>query len=146
MRWVCLLVIPGPGLSAANRVGLNCSGNISHPRDPDAGIEPRSPTLWADSLLSEPPEKLKNTGVGSLSLLLGNFPTQESNWDLLHCRWIFLPDELPGNPQTMYNYHLSLKLTDHFDHADNSWVFIKRRAMKLLYLGIHANRLYAFCL
>ena len=50
-------VIPGPGLSAANRVGLNCSGNISHPRDPDAGIEPRSPTLWADSLLSEPPPR-----------------------------------------------------------------------------------------
>ena len=97
--------------------GLPCPppGNLPNP-----GIEPRSPTLWADSLLSEPPEKLKNTGVGSLSLLLGNFPTQESNWDLLHCRWIFLPAELPGNPQTMYNYHLSLKLTDHFDHADNS--------------------------
>ena len=29
-----------------------------------------------------------NTGVGSLSLLLGNFLTQESNQGLLHCRWI----------------------------------------------------------
>ena len=29
-----------------------------------------------------------NTGVGSLSLLLGNFPTQESNQGLLHCRRI----------------------------------------------------------
>ena len=28
----------------------------------------------------------KNTGVGSLSLLQGNFLTQESNWGLLHCR------------------------------------------------------------
>ena len=28
------------------------------PRDlPDPGIEPRSPTLWADALLSEPPGK-----------------------------------------------------------------------------------------
>ena len=30
----------------------------------------------------------KNTGVGSLSLLQGNFPTQELNWGLLHCRQI----------------------------------------------------------
>ena len=35
--------------------------------------QPRSPALWADSLLSKPPGKPKNTGVGSLSLLQGNF-------------------------------------------------------------------------
>ena len=50
--------------------------------------KPRSPTLQADSLLSEPPGKPKNTGVGSLSLLQGNFVTQESNQGLLHCRRI----------------------------------------------------------
>ena len=38
---------------------------------PNPGIEPRSLTLKADSFLSEPPEKPKNTGVGSLSLLQG---------------------------------------------------------------------------
>ena len=32
--------------------------------------------------------KPKNTGVGSLSLLQWIFPTQESNWGLLYCRWI----------------------------------------------------------
>ena len=53
---------------------------------PNPGIEPRSPSLKVDSLLSEPPGKPKNTGVVSLSLLQGNFPTQESNQDLLHCR------------------------------------------------------------
>ena len=53
------------------------------------GIEPRSLTLWADSLPSEQPGKPKNTGVGNLSLLQGIFLTQESNWGLLHCRWIF---------------------------------------------------------
>ena len=42
---------------------------------PALGIKPRSPTLQADSLLSELPEKPKNPGVGSLSLLQGNFPT-----------------------------------------------------------------------
>ena len=30
----------------------------------------------------------QNTGVGSHSLLQGIFQTQESNWGLLHCRWI----------------------------------------------------------
>ena len=30
----------------------------------------------------------RGTGVGSLSLLQGNFLTQESNWALLRCRWI----------------------------------------------------------
>ena len=46
---------------------------------PNPGIEPRSPTLQADSLLSEPPGKPRKTGVGSLSLLQGNFLTQKSN-------------------------------------------------------------------
>ena len=35
-------------------------------------------------LLAEPPEKSKNTGVGSLSLLQGVFLTQELNQGLLH--------------------------------------------------------------
>ena len=55
---------------------------------PNPGIEPRSPTLQVDSLLSEPLRKCKNSEVGSLSLLQGIVPTQESNWGLLHCRWI----------------------------------------------------------
>ena len=37
------------------------------------GIKPRSPTLQADLLSSEPPGKPKNTRVGSLSLLQGIF-------------------------------------------------------------------------
>ena len=41
----------------------------------------------AGRLPSEPPGKPKNTGVGSLSFLQGNFPSQESKCrDLLHCR------------------------------------------------------------
>jgi len=44
---------------------------------PNPGIEPRSPALQADSLPSELPGKLKNTGAGSLTLLQGIFPTQE---------------------------------------------------------------------
>ena len=36
---------------------------------PNLGIEPRSPTLQADSLQAEPQWKPMNPGVGSLSLL-----------------------------------------------------------------------------
>jgi len=46
---------------------------------PNLGIEPRFPALQADSLLSEPPGKPKNTGVGNLSMLQVVFPTQELN-------------------------------------------------------------------
>ena len=63
--------------------GLPCPppGDLLNP-----GIEPRSPTLQADSLPAEPPGKPKNAGVGSLTLLQGIFPTQELNQGLLHCR------------------------------------------------------------
>ena len=54
---------------------------------PNPGIEPRSPTSQADSSPDEPPGKLKNTGVGSLSLPQGIFPNQ----GLLHCRQMLYP-------------------------------------------------------
>ena len=75
--------------------GLPCSlpEDLSNP-----GIELRSPALQVDSLPSEPPGNSKNTGVGSLSLLQGILPTQESNWGLLHYRQSLLPAELPGKP------------------------------------------------
>ena len=50
---------------------------------PNLGTEPRSPTLQADSLLSEPPGKPKNTGVGSLSLLQGS--SCPRNWTGVSC-------------------------------------------------------------
>ena len=40
----------------------------------------------------------KNTGVGSLSLLQGISPTQESNWGLLDCRWILYQLSYQGSP------------------------------------------------
>ena len=55
---------------------------------PNPGIEPRTPTLQADSLPAEPPGKPKNTVVGNLSLLQQIFLTQELNRGLLHCRRI----------------------------------------------------------
>ena len=64
-------------------VAFPFSRGSSQPR-----IEPRSPTLQADSLLAELQGKPRNTGVGSLSLLQQIFLTQESNQGLLHCRQI----------------------------------------------------------
>ena len=65
---------------------------------PNPGIKPRSPELQADSLPAEPPGKPKKSGVRSLSLLQQTFLTRESNWGLLHCRWIFYQMSYQGIP------------------------------------------------
>ena len=41
----------------------------------------------------------QNTGVGSLSLLQGTFPTQGSNPCLPHCRWILYQLSHKGSPR-----------------------------------------------
>ena len=58
-----------------------------------------SPALQADSLPSGPQGKSKNTGVGSLSLLQGSFPTQDLNRGLLHCRRILYQLSYQGSPK-----------------------------------------------
>ena len=65
---------------------------------PNPGTEPSSPTLQAVSLLTESPRKPQNTGMGRLSLLQGIFPTQELNWDLLHCRCVLYQLSYQGSP------------------------------------------------
>ena len=69
-------------------------GDLSNP-----GIKPRSPALQQDSSPSEPPGKPKKTRVGSLSILQQIFSTQESNWGLLHCRWILYWQSYEGCPR-----------------------------------------------
>ena len=56
------------------------------------------PALQEDFSPAEPPGKPRNTGVGSLSLLQGIFPTQESNYSLLHCRQILYQLSYQGSP------------------------------------------------
>ena len=85
---------------------------------PNPGIETRSFAVQAGSLPSEPPGKHKNTRVGNLSLLQEIFLTQESNWDLLHCRWILYQlsyERSPGIDQFIVEnklkpYELSLQM------------------------------------
>ena len=68
-------------------------GDLPNPR-----TEPRSPTLQVDSSPAEPQGKPKIIGVGSLSLFQQIFLTQESNWGLLHCRWILYQLSHQGRP------------------------------------------------
>ena len=87
--------VPGDSPDKNTRVGCHAllQGNL-----PNLGIEPRSPVLQADCLLSEPPGKPKNAGVGSLFLLQRNLLTQQSNWGLLLCRQIPYQLSYPGTP------------------------------------------------
>ena len=70
---------------------------------PNPGIKPRSPTLRADSLPSEPPGKPKNNWSGELPLLQGNFLTQEPNQALLHCRGILSQLSYQGSVRVLQN-------------------------------------------
>ena len=94
-----------PGLSVhgdspGRNIGVGCHAP-PHPTPARGSSQPRDGTqvsCIAGRLLSEPPEEPKNTGVGSLSLLQGIFPTQESNQSLLHCRWILYQLSYQGSP------------------------------------------------
>ena len=77
-------------------------GKLPNPRK-----EPMSPILQVNSLPSKPQGKTKNTGVGSLYLLQGNFQTQESKQCLLHCRWILYQLSCPGNPHSSLAFNNS---------------------------------------
>ena len=66
---------------------------------PNPGVDPRSPSLQADSLPAEPRGKPKNTGVGSLFLLQWIFLAQKSSWSILHCRRILYLLSYQGSPK-----------------------------------------------
>jgi len=54
-----------------------------------------------DSIVSPWNSPGQNTGVGSLSLLQGIFPTQGSNPGLPHCRWILYQLSHKGSPRIL---------------------------------------------
>ena len=91
------------------------------------GIFPtRSPALQEDFEL---PGKPKNTGVVSLTLLQGIFSTQESNWGLLHYRWIFYHLSYQGSPilplkvaSSGKQYQISSRGQVHFSVTQNIMV------------------------
>ena len=84
------------GYSPGKNTGMGCHALLQ-------GIFPTQRwnpglTLQADSLLSEPPGKPKNSRVDSLSLLQGSFLTQVSNWGVLHYREILYQLSYQGRP------------------------------------------------
>ena len=68
----------------------------------NSGVEPRSPTLQADPLLTEQPGQPKNTEVGSLSLLLGNLPDPGNELGSPAFQVDSLPNEVPGKPTILH--------------------------------------------
>ena len=66
--------------------------------------------MQVDSLPAEPQGKLKNTAVGSLSLLQGILPTQELNWDLLHFRQVLYQLSYREAPRKNVVFPLILEL------------------------------------
>ena len=92
---------PVLGDSPGKDTGVGC--HAPPPGDlPKPGIEPRSLVLQADSLLTEPHGKPKDSRVGGLSLLQRIFLTQESNQGLLHCRWILYQLSYQGSPGMIF--------------------------------------------
>ena len=71
----------------------------------------------------------RNTRVGSLSLLQQIFPTQESNWGLLNCRWILYQLSYEGSPYKVIRmifknhftfYNLEIEMGDNVISFRNS--------------------------
>ena len=58
-------------------------------------------SLWPHGLYSPWNSPGQNTGVGSLSLLQGIFPTQELKPGLPHCRWILYQLSHKGSPRIL---------------------------------------------
>ena len=82
------------------------SSNYSHIGLRPGKSESESGSVVSDSLWPQGPYSPwnspgQNTGVGSISLLQGIFPTQESNPGLLHCRWILYQLSHKGSPRTL---------------------------------------------
>ena len=65
---------------------------------PKPGVKPRSSALQVDSLPFEQPGKPKEYWSGYPVPLQGLFPTQESNWGLLHCRQSLYQLNYQGSP------------------------------------------------
>ena len=97
---------------------------------------------------SEPPGKPKYTGVCSLSLFQGNFPPQEWNWDLLHCRRILYQLSYPGSPYNPQGHKESdvIEAIQHASHLPVLQLHMKSTQTKLLDTAAAAAKSRQSCL
>ena len=95
------------GGSPGKDTGVGCQALLQG-TVPTHGLNPALPHgRQIDSLLSEPPGKLKNMKVGSLSLLQGIFSAQESSRGLPHCSWILYQLSYQGSPSYITGLHFA---------------------------------------
>ena len=81
-----------------------------------------SGSLWAHGLYSPRNSPAQNTGVGSLSLLQGIFPTQGSNPGLPHCRRILYQLSCQGSMMRTLSLQMeNLCLWENIKGADMKW-------------------------
>ena len=79
---------------------------ISFSRDlPNPGIEPRSPALWADALLSEPPGKLPSLHPHRIFLSLEHQPYTHLSVLAVPFDWTFMVDSFSSG-RSLFNWHL----------------------------------------
>ena len=82
-------------------VAMPSSRGFSKPRD-----RTQVSHIVGRFLPSEPRGKPKNTGMGILFLFQGIFPTQESNWGLLHCKRLFIRWAIRESNSITYICHI----------------------------------------
>ena len=99
-----------------------------------------SDSWWPHGLYSPWNSPGQNTGVGSLSLLQGIFPTQGSNTGLLHCRWILYHLTNKGSPRNTGVGSLSLLQWIFLTQESNQGLLHCRPILyKLSYQGSHCK-------
>ena len=87
---------------------------------PNPGIEPRSPTLQADTLPAEPQGSSRILEWIAYPFSRGIFPAQESKWCIVHCRQILYQlsyQESPwmqGHPSKGYKNYCSYMIQSQF--------------------------------
>ena len=97
-RWETQLSPMPVKLTFEDLQGWKKNGNNNADKIVDVEVIQSCPTLWPCGLCSPWNSPSQNTGMGSLSLLQGIFPTQGSNPGLPQCRQILYQLSHKGSP------------------------------------------------
>ena len=99
-------------------------------------VDQSCPTVWTPWTIYSPRNSLgRNTGMGSLSLLLGIFPTQGSNPGLLHCRRILYQLSHKGSPRILTGMGSLSLLQRIFPNQESNWGLMHCRRILLTELS-----------